>query len=359
MATVQHQQMPPLAGDVSRPNAVERRGLGITEPIDERGPTAAEIASTEAMERTLRALGVFESQGGKTVRAGVIRKLAEVAAAWCADEYRLQFGPTDDPPRCELRTFGSVRLDVHTPDADIDVVLISPRHCSRAAFFGSLVQRLEAETTVGAGRVMPVRDAYTPVIKLRCGETDVDLLFVALDDDVVPTPLDVLDDRLLSNLDEGAIRSLNGVRVAEMLLRLVPDVDVFRVALRAVKRWARAKGLYSNVLGLLGGVNCAILVAFVCQRYPNAAAATVVGRFFRIFDSWDWPNPVLIAPPAVPTTALRGGDNVPAGEVPPPPPQHSHRGFTTTNNSTNSSSENTPSGAGAGAAALGWAQSYV
>jgi poly(A) polymerase len=65
-----------------------------------------------------------------------------------------------------------------------------------------------------------------------------------------------------------------------------------------VKRWARAKGLYSNVLGLLGGVNCAILVAFVCQRYPRAGPATIVGRFFRIFDAWDWPNPVLINDPA-------------------------------------------------------------
>ena len=32
-----------------------------------------------------------------------------------------------------------------------------------------------------------------------------------------------------------------------MLLKLVPDADVFREALRAVKRWARTKGLYSNV----------------------------------------------------------------------------------------------------------------
>uniref|UniRef100_A0A7S3JTP7 polynucleotide adenylyltransferase n=2 Tax=Aureoumbra lagunensis TaxID=44058 RepID=A0A7S3JTP7_9STRA len=147
---------------------------------------------------------------------------------------------------------------------------------------------------------MPVRDAYTPVIKLRCGETDVDLLFVSLDELRLPSPLNVLDDRLLRNLDQGAIRSLNGVRVAEMLLTLVPDVQIFRLALRAVKRWARAKGLYSNVLGLLGGVNCAILVTFVCQRYPNAAASVILARFFRIFDSWEWPNPVLIAPPAVP-----------------------------------------------------------
>lgn len=213
-----------------------------------------------------------------------------------------------------MAPFAQVLYARHDQYAGAQVVLVAPRHCTRAAFFGSFVARLEATPTIGAGRVMPVRDAYTPVIKLRVGETDVDLLFVALDAAELPAMLNVLDDGLLRGLDEGAIRSLNGVRVAEMLLRLVPNVDVFRLALRAVKLWARAKGLYSNVLGLLGGVNCAILVAFVCQRYPNAAASTIVGRFFRIFDSWDWPNPVLIAPPAVSSVL-----DVPATTTPKPP----------------------------------------
>lgn len=280
---------------MSSPPPETKPFLGITPPIDERPPTRLDTQSTEALRSCLEGLGVFESESGRRVRQGVIDELSRVAKAWCAEEWR----GDGQAPRCELRTFGSVKLDVHTPDADIDVVLIAPKHCTREAFFGSLVAKLEARATIGSGRVMPVRDAYTPVVKLRVGETDVDLLFVALDALELPDPLDVLDDGLLRGLDEGAIRSLNGVRVAEMLLKLVPDVDTFRLALRAVKRWARSKGLYSNVLGLLGGVNCAILVAFVCQRYPLAAASTVVGRFFRIFDSWDWPNPVFIAPPAV------------------------------------------------------------
>ena len=54
------QSSSPAASEGSR---LERRGLGITAPIDERGPTAAEVASSEAMVRTLRSLGVFESEG--------------------------------------------------------------------------------------------------------------------------------------------------------------------------------------------------------------------------------------------------------------------------------------------------------
>ena len=46
------------------------------------------------------------------------------------------------------------------------------------------------------------------------------------------------------------------------------------------------RGCYSNSLGFLGGVSWAILMARVCQLYPNAAPATLVQKFFRVFDQW-------------------------------------------------------------------------
>jgi poly(A) polymerase len=45
---------------------------------------------------------------------------------------------------------------------------------------------------------------------------------------------------LLKNLDPKCVRSLNGCRVTDEILRLVPNIDNFRLALRAIKLWAKS-----------------------------------------------------------------------------------------------------------------------
>jgi Poly(A) polymerase central domain len=74
----------------------------------------------------------------------------------------------------------------------------------------------------------------------------------------IPDDLTLQDDNLLRNLDDRCIRSLGGIlsvsphaqsvivliddsqgsRVTDQILRLVPDVNVFRDALRCIKLWA-------------------------------------------------------------------------------------------------------------------------
>lgn len=46
------------------------------------------------------------------------------------------------------------------------------------------------------------------------------------------------------------------------------------------------RAIYSNVNGFLGGVAWALLVARICQLYPNAIAGAIVSRFFIIMYQW-------------------------------------------------------------------------
>jgi poly(A) polymerase len=53
--------------------------------------------------------------------------------------------------------------------------------------------------------------------------------------------LDLTDDSVLRGIDEKNARSLNGSRVTDSILSLVPNVERFRETLRAVKLWAKSE----------------------------------------------------------------------------------------------------------------------
>ncbi|XP_022088620.1 poly(A) polymerase beta-like isoform X2 [Acanthaster planci] len=201
----------------------------------------------------------------------------------------------------KIYTFGSYRLGVHTKGADIDTLCVVPRHVDRSDFFGSFQEILRAMPEVKDLRA--VEGAFVPVIKMIFDGIEMDLLFARLALQIIPEDQDLTDDSLLKNLDPKCVRSLNGCRVTDEILNLVPNKENFRLALRAVKLWAKKRGIYSNALGFLGGVSWAMLVARTCQLYPNAAPSTIVHKFFLVFTQWQWPQPVLLKQPK-PTTDL-------------------------------------------------------
>lgn len=90
------------------------------------------------------------------------------------------------------------------------------------------------------------------------------------------------------------MRALNGTRVTDEILRLVPKPTVFKNALRFIKMWAQQRAVYANVYGFPGGVAWAMLVARICQLYPNAVSAVILEKFFQIYSQWNWPQPVLL-----------------------------------------------------------------
>ena len=50
-------------------------------------------------------------------------------------------------------------------------------------------------------------------------------------------------------------------------------------------------------MGFWGGVNINIAVSVVIQLYPNASPGNLLRKFFLVFKSWRWPNPVMLCKP--------------------------------------------------------------
>ncbi|KGG50368.1 poly(A) polymerase [Mitosporidium daphniae] len=207
----------------------------------------------------------------------------------------------------KIYTFGSYRLGVHAKGADIDTLCIVPIHVSRQDFFGPFFEELKGMNDVT--EITRVPEAYVPIMKLIFDGISVwsfdliDLLFCRLHLEAIPDNLNLLNNSLLKNLDEKCTLSINGSRTTDEILSLVPNVPTFHTALRCVKFWAQrmqrtvitlGRSLYSNVMGYVGGVACAILVARICQLYPNSSAFRVVSRFFAIYYSWKWPQPIML-----------------------------------------------------------------
>ncbi|KAL3217968.1 hypothetical protein MRX96_031883 [Rhipicephalus microplus] len=271
--------------------------LGMTSAISTAPPKPSDLQRTEELEETLRQFGLFESEEELAHRMDVLSKINQLVKKWIYEVSVKKNMPSSVAENVggKIYTFGSYRLGVHTKGADIDTLCVAPRHIERSDFFTSFVELLRQQEEVKDLRA--VEEAFVPVIKMTFDGIELDMLFARLALKDIPEDQDLRDVNILKNLDQKCVRSLNGCRVTDEILHLVPNRETFRLALRAIKLWAKRHGVYSNVLGYLGGVSWAMLVARTCQLYPNAAAATLVHKFFLVFSQWPWPKPVLLKQP--------------------------------------------------------------
>ena len=117
-----------------------------------------------------------------------------------------------------LFEFGSYRLGVHSPGTDIDALCVAPRHIDRDRhFFGVLPDILRK--TPGVEKLIEVKEAFVPIIKMVYKNVDIDLLFARVELKGIPDNLESLqDDAILRNCDPNSIRSLNGRRATDAIL---------------------------------------------------------------------------------------------------------------------------------------------
>ncbi|KAG8008448.1 Poly(A) polymerase gamma, partial [Nibea albiflora] len=156
--------------------------------------------------------------------------------------------------------FGSYHLRVHSKGADIDALCVGPGFIQRDDFFTSFFEKLKSQKEVKDIRA--IKDAFVPVIKMTFDGIEMDLVFAQVQRRSITDHLNLLENSWFNCIDKHCARSLNG------------------------------RSIYSNSLGFLGGVSWAIMVARICQLYPNAAPSTLVKKFFYFYARWEWPVPI-------------------------------------------------------------------
>ncbi|XP_068682238.1 poly(A) polymerase type 3-like isoform X2 [Montipora foliosa] len=277
-----------------------QKSYGITSPISLAGPKPGDIELTKALEDSLKPYGVFESEEELQHRMVVLAKLNTLVKQWIIDISLAKNMSESEAVLVggKIFTFGSYRMGVHAKGSAIDTLLVAPRHVDRSDFFGTFYETLK--TNEDAKELRAVEKTFVPVIKMVFCGVGMNVVFARLSLPEIPDDLSLLDENLLKTLDTKCVRSLNGFRVTDEILHLVPNTRNFRLTLRAIKLWAKKRGIYSNVLGFLGGVSWAMLVARTCQLFPNAVAATLLQKFFLVFSKWEWPNPVLLKSSTIP-----------------------------------------------------------
>ncbi|XP_076937278.1 nuclear poly(A) polymerase 4-like [Bidens hawaiensis] len=236
------------------------RQLRVTKILSPVGPSEADLLRTKELNKFLIDAGLYESKEESLKRMKVL----------------------------------SIIEQVHGPGTSIDTLCVGPSYVNRDEdfFFGLHNMLTEMEEVT---ELQPVPVAHVPAMKFKFDGISINLFYASISLLVVPREgLDILDNSVLYNVDEPTTRSLNGCRYTDQILKLVPSVEHFRTTLRCIRFWAKQRGIYSNVTGFLGGVSWAIMVARVCQVYPNAIPSMLVSRFFKVFSHWRWPNPVML-----------------------------------------------------------------
>jgi len=245
--------------------------------------------STQQLEDTLQE--IIPPTQSQSKQDGVTYKLKELLTLWSTSvvyQYTLNDELVFNKEHLKVYSFGSRKYG--DCSSDIDILCVSSFYITRDTFFHGL-QRLFGSMKEVTELV--VVNAFIPIMKMKYSGVPVDLLFAETQYQSLPSGL-VLNEQMKKKMDIRSFASIGGYRTTKKILQLVVNPLKFSFCLKAVKAWARRRGIYSHMMGFLGGASWSILVAKICQLFPDDTPSVLVSKFFLLYSSWNWNNPILL-----------------------------------------------------------------
>lgn len=232
-----------------------------------------------SLREALDKRNLFCSPNDRLKRRRALKFLADRVAQWMELE---QNGNCLDGIR-HMLTVGSFRLCVDFKSSDIDVLVRIPR-CVKGQYAYRLANLLQSNNRVVYAKVID-NIRHSILIKTCIDGIQFDIAPICGDRNFTSMCLRVnsIDEYPFSWYESSNLR---------LLRDFIYSKPEFLTALKAIRLWARRKGIYSNALRYLNGISLAILTGRICQWYPCASAEKILYHFFRIYSAWDWRRPV-------------------------------------------------------------------
>ncbi|KAK3398576.1 2'-5' RNA ligase superfamily-domain-containing protein [Sordaria brevicollis] len=209
--------------------------------------------------------------------------------------------PRSTQPPLIITPVGSFALGVYTPSSDIDVLAIGP--FSSSTFFSLAIQRLRRASTSS------LFSEFQPKILRRIHSSTGTMLELSLSSikfDLQYCPAAHIASNwpsILSTAPPGnpvwslpalTLTKLKAARDLDYLRRTVPDLAVFPQAHRAIRTWAKARGVYAQRFGYLGGIQISVMLARVHKALALTSGVNTIGAeelvtsFFTEYAQFDW-----------------------------------------------------------------------
>ncbi|KAH8836019.1 hypothetical protein DL96DRAFT_1576408 [Flagelloscypha sp. PMI_526] len=210
----------------------------------------------------------------------------------------LSSSATNDAVKFIAEPVGSYAMGYHTPDSDIDCVVVG--NVSPASFWDLVrvkIRRAGPDSSVKLRRF--VKDASVQMMELSVDEIKMDIQYCPAGRLIESwsTLLSIPRDSPAFTLPVSTLKTLNAYRDALALKSTLPSLETFRLAHRSVKLFLKLNGLIGARFGYLGGFHIAFLLARVTLLLPpTVTASELVRTFFHTYARWDWDAEMVTVP---------------------------------------------------------------